>query len=160
MKRIEGKVEAKHARVALVVSRFNSFVVERLVEGALDTLKRIGQVQDDNITIVYVPGAYELPMTANRLAMKKEYDAIIALGAVVRGATPHFDFVAGECSSGLAQVMNTHQVPVAFGVITTDTVEQAIDRAGCKVGNKGAEVTLAALEMIDILRQIDAKELV
>jgi len=141
-------------KFAIVVSRFNSFVVERLLEGAIDALKRHGSVADDDITVVKVPGAYELPVVAKRIAQKGEFDGIIALGAVIRGGTPHFDFVAGECNKGLAQVAMEFTLPVAFGVITTDTIEQAIDRAGVKVGNKGAEAALSAIETVSVLAKI------
>ncbi|WP_298444794.1 6,7-dimethyl-8-ribityllumazine synthase [uncultured Ferrimonas sp.] len=151
---IEGNIAAKDAKIALVVGRFNSFVVESLVEGALDTLKRFGQVSDDNITVVRAPGAFELPLVARRLAAKGEFDAIIALGAVIRGGTPHFDFVAGECNKGLAQVMLEFDTPVSFGVLTVDTIEQAIERAGTKAGNKGGEAALSALEMVNVLNQL------
>ncbi|MBL4910768.1 MAG: 6,7-dimethyl-8-ribityllumazine synthase [Alteromonadaceae bacterium] len=151
---IEANFKASGKKFAIVVSRFNSFVVERLLEGALDALKRHGDVADSDITIVKVPGAYELPIAAKRLAQKGEFDAIIAIGAVIRGGTPHFDFVAGECNKGLAQVAMEFTLPVAFGVITTDTIEQAIDRAGIKVGNKGAEAALSAIEMVNVLAKI------
>ncbi len=151
---VEANFDAKGKKVAIIVSRFNSFVVESLLEGAVDALKRHGNVEDNDITVVRVPGAYELPVAAKRLAQKGGYDAIIAIGAVIRGGTPHFDFVAGECNKGLAQVSMEFTLPVAFGVITTDTIEQAIDRAGLKVGNKGAEAALSALEMINVLEQI------
>jgi 6,7-dimethyl-8-ribityllumazine synthase len=151
---IEANFDASGKKFALVVSRFNSFVVDRLLEGAIDALKRHGNVSDEDITVVKVPGAYELPVAAKRIAAKGEYDAIIALGAVIRGGTPHFDFVAGECNKGLAQVAMEFTLPVAFGVITTDTIEQAIDRAGIKVGNKGAEAALSALEMVNVLAKL------
>ena len=151
---IEANFDAEGKKIAIVVSRFNSFIVESLLEGAVDALKRHGNVADNDITIVRVPGAYELPLAAKRLAQKDEFDAIIAIGAVIRGGTPHFDFVAGECNSGLAQVAMEFTVPVAFGVITTDTIEQAIDRAGTKAGNKGAEAALSALEMVNVLAKI------
>ena len=151
---IEANFNASGKKFAIVVARFNSFVVERLLEGALDALKRHGDVADSDITIVKVPGAYELPVAAKRLAQKGEFDAIIALGAVIRGGTPHFDFVAGECNKGLAQVAMEFTLPVAFGVITTDTIEQAIDRAGVKVGNKGAEAALSAIETVNVLAKI------
>lgn len=154
MKVIEGVLIAPEAKVTIVVSRFNSFLVESLVEGALDTLKRVGQVKDENITIVRVPGAYELPVAAQRVAKKGGTDAIIALGAVIRGGTPHFDFVAGESNKGLAQVSLQYDIPVSFGVLTTDTIEQAIERAGTKAGNKGGEAALGALEMINVLDAI------
>jgi 6,7-dimethyl-8-ribityllumazine synthase len=151
---IEANFDAEGKKIAIVVSRFNSFIVESLLEGAVDALKRHGNVADNDITIVRVPGAYELPLAAKRLAQKDEFDAIIAIGAVIRGGTPHFDFVAGECNSGLAQVAMEFTVPVAFGVITTDTIEQAIDRAGTKAGNKGAEAALSALEMVNVLAKL------
>lgn len=154
MQIIEGSLVAPEAKVTIVVSRFNSFLVESLVEGALDTLKRIGQVKDENITIVRVPGAYELPVAAQRVAKKGGTDAIIALGAVIRGGTPHFDFVAGESNKGLAQVSLQYDIPVSFGVLTTDTIEQAIERAGTKAGNKGGEAAQGALEMINVLNAI------
>ncbi|RCU45239.1 MULTISPECIES: 6,7-dimethyl-8-ribityllumazine synthase [Corallincola] len=151
MKVIEGAIAAPNAKIAIVISRFNSFIVESLLEGAVDTLKRVGQVADDNITVVRVPGAYELPLAAKKVAAKGEYDAIIALGAVIRGGTPHFDYVAGECNKGLAQVSLEASVPVAFGVLTTDTIEQAIERAGTKAGNKGGEAAMSALEMVNVM---------
>lgn len=151
---IEAGVAAPGKKVAIVVSRFNSFVVEKLLEGAVDTLTRIGQINADDITVVRVPGAYELPITAKKVASTGKYDAVIAIGAVIRGGTPHFDFVAGQANSGLAQVALDTGVPVSFGVITTDTDEQAIDRAGVKHGNKGSEAALGALEMINVLGQL------
>ncbi|MCE0557841.1 MULTISPECIES: 6,7-dimethyl-8-ribityllumazine synthase [Motilimonas] len=152
---IEGVIAAPNAKVAIVISRFNSFINESLLAGALDTLKRSGQVKDENITVVRVPGAVELPLATKRVAASKKYDAIIALGCVIRGGTPHFDFVAGECNKGLAQVSMDYDVPVAFGVLTTDTIEQAIERAGTKAGNKGSEAALGALEMVNVLAQLD-----
>ncbi|MDO6444311.1 6,7-dimethyl-8-ribityllumazine synthase [Colwellia sp. 1_MG-2023] len=151
---IEAKFDASGKKVAIVVSRFNSFVVDRLLEGAVDTLIRQGNVADDDITVIKVPGAYELPLVAKKAAKSEKFDAIIAIGAVIRGGTPHFDFVAGECNKGLAQVCLDSEIPVSFGVITTDTIEQAIDRAGLKVGNKGGEAALSALEMINVLSQL------
>lgn len=152
---IEGNVRATGKKFALVVSRFNSFVVESLVDGALDALERHGEVNEQDITLVRVPGAYELPIAAQRLAQTNKFDAIIALGAVIRGSTPHFDFVAGECNKGLAQVSLQHNIPVAFGVITTDSIEQAIERSGTKAGNKGAEAAITALEMVNVLTHIE-----
>ncbi|WJG08417.1 6,7-dimethyl-8-ribityllumazine synthase [Aliiglaciecola sp. LCG003] len=152
---IEGNVRATGKKFALVVSRFNSFVVESLVDGALDTLDRVGEVSDQDITLVRVPGAYELPIVAKKLAEQKKYDAIIALGAVIRGGTPHFEFVAGECNKGLAQVSLEYGIPVSFGVITTDSIEQAIERSGTKAGNKGAEAAMGALEMVNVIAQIE-----
>jgi|SRR5690554_132955 len=151
---IEAGVAAPGKKVAIAVSRFNSFIVDKLLEGAVDSLERIGQISSKDITIVRVPGAYELPITAKKLAQSGKFDAVIAIGAVIRGGTPHFDFVAGQANTGLAQVAMETGIPVAFGVITTDTDEQAIDRAGVKHGNKGAEAALSALEMINVLEQI------
>ena len=152
---IEGNIRATGKKFALVVSRFNSFVVESLVDGALDALERHGEVNDQDITLVRVPGAYELPIAAKKLAEQNKYDAIIALGAVIRGGTPHFEFVAGECNKGLAQVSYDHGIPVSFGVITTDSIEQAIERSGTKAGNKGAEAAISALEMVNVLANIE-----
>jgi 6,7-dimethyl-8-ribityllumazine synthase len=151
---IEGSFEAKGKKIAIVVSRFNHFIVDSLLEGAIDALKRHGNVNDNDITVVRVPGAYELPLVAKKVAAKGESDAIIAIGAVIRGGTPHFDFVAGECNKGLAQVCLDAEIPVSFGVITTDSIEQAIERAGTKAGNKGAEAALGALEMVNVLDKI------
>lgn len=150
---IEGNFQVSQAKFAIVVGRFNSFVVESLLLGAIDTLKRHGVIESD-ITVYRVPGAYELPMVVKRVADKQQFDAIIALGAVIRGGTPHFDYVAGECAKGLAQVSLEKDVPVAFGVLTTDSIEQAIERSGTKAGNKGAEAALTALEMVSLYQQI------
>ena len=155
---IEGNIRATGKKFALVVSRFNSFVVESLVEGALDTLERHGAVNSQDITLVRVPGAYELPIAAKKLAEKGTFDGIIALGAVIRGGTPHFEFVAGECNKGLAQVSLEFGIPVSFGVITTDSIEQAIERSGTKAGNKGAEAALGALEMVNVMANIEGAE--
>ena len=152
---IEGNIRATGKKFALVVSRFNSFVVESLVDGALDALERHGEVNEQDITLVRVPGAYELPIAAKKLAEQNKYDAIIALGAVIRGGTPHFEFVAGECNKGLAQVSLEYGIPVSFGVITTDSIEQAIERSGTKAGNKGAEAAIGALEMVNVLANIE-----
>lgn len=151
---IEGDFSATTARFTLVVARFNSFIVESLLAGALDTLKRQG-VNDNNVTVVRVPGAFEMPMVARKIAERGESDAIIALGAVIRGDTAHFDFVAGQCASGIAAVARETGVPVAFGVLTTDTIEQAMDRAGTKSGNKGADAAMTALEMVSLLRNLE-----
>ncbi len=156
MKVIEGAFIAPKANIAIVISRFNSFINESLLSGAIDTLKRQGQVSDDNITVIRCPGAYELPLIAQRVAKSGKYDAIVALGSVIRGGTPHFDYVAGECNKGLAQVALEYSIPVAFGVLTVDTIEQAIERAGTKAGNKGAEAALSALEMVNVLSQIES----
>lgn len=153
IKVVEGDFVAGTGRYALLVSRWNSFVVESLKEGALDTLRRHG-VPEDQITIYYAPGAFEFPLVAQRIAAKGEYDAIIALGAVIRGSTPHFDYVAGECTKGLAQVSLGANLPVTFGVLTVDTIEQAIERAGTKAGNKGVEAATTALEMVSLLGRL------
>ena len=154
MKVIEGVVATPNARVAIAIARFNNFINDSLLQGAIDALKRIGQVADDNITVVWVPGAYELPLTARVLANTGKYDAVIALGTVIRGGTAHFEYVAGEASSGLGQVSMNTEIPVAFGVLTTESIEQAIERAGTKAGNKGAEAALTALEMINVIKAI------
>lgn len=151
---IEGALRADKARFCLVVSRWNSFVVESLEKGAIDALLRHG-ASEEELTIVRVPGAFEMPVAIERIAAKGGYDAIIALGAVIRGGTPHFDYVAGECVKGMAQVSLKYGLPVAFGVLTVDSIEQAIERAGTKAGNKGAEAAMSALEMVNLLRQID-----
>lgn len=156
MKVLEGSVAAPNAKVAVAIARFNSFINESLLDGAIDALKRIGQVKDENITIVRAPGAYELPLVARRLAESKKFDAIVALGTVIRGGTAHFEYVAGEASSGLGKVAMDAEIPVAFGVLTTENIEQAIERAGTKAGNKGAEAALTALEMVNLIQQIDA----
>ena len=150
----EGDLVIRDARIALLVSRFNSFVVESLLDGALDTLKRHGADERD-LHIVRVPGAYEMPIAAQRLAASKRFDAIIALGAVIRGGTPHFEYVAGECTKGLAMVTMEYGVPVAFGVLTVDTIEQAVERSGTKAGNKGEEAAMSALEMVSLLAKLD-----
>ncbi|CAJ0991405.1 6,7-dimethyl-8-ribityllumazine synthase [Sodalis praecaptivus] len=153
---IEGVVAAPNARVAIAIARFNHFINDSLLDGAVDALKRIGQVKDENITVVWVPGAYELPLAVSALADSKNYDAVVALGTVIRGGTAHFEFVAGECSAGLSAVAARTALPVAFGVLTTESIEQAIERAGTKAGNKGAEAALTALEMINVLQVIKA----
>ena len=153
MQMIEGQYTDADGRYAIVVGRFNQFVVDSLVEGAVDALVRHG-VDEDNITVVRVPGAYEIPLAAQADAEKGDVDAIIALGAVIRGSTPHFDYVAGESASGLNKVQMDTGVPCSFGVLTVDTIEQAIERAGTKSGNKGAEASLVAIEMVSVLRQI------
>lgn len=154
MKVIEGNVVAPAARVAISIARFNNFINNHLLSGALDTLKRIGMVPQENITVVWVPGAYELPLACSALAKTGNYDAVIALGTVIRGGTAHFEYVAGGASNGLAQVAQQSDIPVAFGVLTTENTDQAIERAGTKAGNKGAEAALAALEMINVLKAI------
>jgi len=153
VKSIEGDLVARGARFGIVLGHFNGFIGERLLDGALDTLVRHG-AEAGQIDVVRVPGAFEIPLVLQRLAKSKKYDALIALGAVIRGATPHFDYVAGECAKGLAQVMMQHDVPVAFGVLTVDTIEQAIERAGTKAGNKGVDAALTAIEMVNLLKKL------
>lgn len=152
---VEGQLQVRGARFALLVGRFNSFIVESLVSGAVDCLKRHGAAEQD-LTIVRVPGAFEMPLVAKKLATSKKYDAIIALGAVIRGGTPHFEYVAGECTKGLASVGMEFNLPIAFGVLTVDNIEQAIERAGTKAGNKGVEAAMSAIEMVDLLRCLES----
>jgi 6,7-dimethyl-8-ribityllumazine synthase len=152
---IEGELAAGGARYALLASRFNSFIVEHLVQGALDTLRRHG-ASDDAIEIVRVPGAFELPLAAQRLAASHRYQAVIALGAVIRGSTPHFEYIAGACVRGLADIALQSRIPVVCGVLTVDTIEQAIERAGTKAGNKGAEAALSAIEMVTLLHKLES----
>ena len=154
VRNVEGDFNAAGMRMALVVARFNHFVTDRLVEGALDALVRHGAKEDD-IAIVRVPGAFEIPLAAKRIAAGGKYDAIICLGAVIRGSTPHFDYVAAEVSKGVAAVGLDAGIPVAFGVLTTDSIEQAVERAGTKAGNKGSEAALVAVEMVNLLRHLD-----
>ena len=149
---IEGDLQGQGLKVAIVASRFNGFITERLVEGALDALRRHG-VQEKDITLVKVPGSFELPLAARRASAGK-VDAVIALGALIRGGTPHFDYLSAEVTKGIAQVTLDSGVPVSFGVLTTDTLEQAIERAGTKAGNKGFEAALSAIEMAKLLRQM------
>lgn len=153
IKTIEGDFTASKARFAVVVGRWNSFVVEHLLDGALDFLRRHG-IKDSQLEIIRAPGAFEIPLVCQKLAVKGGYDAIIALGAVIRGGTPHFEYVAGECTKGLAQVSLQFGLPVAFGVLTVDTIEQAIERAGTKAGNKGAEAAASALEMVNLVAKL------
>ena len=150
---IEGDFSAVTAKFVIVVARFNGFVVESLLSGAIDALKRHG-VNENNITVVRVPGAFEMPLATQKIARAKNCDAIIALGAVIRGGTPHFDYVAGECASGLARISLEEQIPVANGVLTTDSIEQAIERSGTKAGNKGADAAMSALEMVSLMRNL------
>ncbi|MCC6364984.1 MAG: 6,7-dimethyl-8-ribityllumazine synthase [Bryobacterales bacterium] len=150
---IEGHLDAKGLRFAIVAGRFNSIITERLLAGALDALRRTG-ASDDGITVVWVPGSWEMPVTARELASSNHYDGIICLGAVIRGDTPHFDYVAGEAAKGLGQVAMQSGVPVAFAVLTTNTVEQAVDRAGAKHGNKGFDAAMTAIEMANLMRQL------
>ncbi len=151
---IEGMMTPNDGRYAIVVTRWNAYVVESLVDGAVDALKRHG-VQEDQLTIIRCPGAFELPLVVKKAAASGRYDAIITLGAVIRGGTPHFEYVAGESVKGMASVMMEQEIPVAFGVLTVDTIEQAIERAGTKMGNKGAEAALAAFEMVSLLKNME-----
>jgi len=151
---IEGELLARDLRFAIVAARFNDFVVEPLIRGALDALRRHGVVEKQ-IEIVRVPGAFDIPIVARKLALAHRHEALIALGCVIRGQTPHFDYVAGECAGGIARIALESGVPIAFGVLTTDTAEQAVDRAGGKAGNKGADAALVALEMANLLRRLE-----
>jgi 6,7-dimethyl-8-ribityllumazine synthase len=153
MKTLEGKLDAKGIRFAIAVSRFNAFITDRLVEGAIDCIKRHGGNEED-ITIVKVPGAFELPLICRKL-VRMNFDAVIALGAVIRGETPHFDYIASQVSKGIATINLEFGKPVTFGVLTTDTVEQAIDRAGVKSGNKGWEAAISAIETVNLLRTLN-----
>jgi len=146
----EGKLEAKGLKFAIIQARFNHFIADRLLEGAIDALERHGAATDD-IEVYKVPGAWEIPLLAQRVAASGKYQAVIALGAVIRGATPHFDYVAGEAAKGLAQASLESGVPIAFGVLTADTIEQAIERAGTKAGNKGFDAALAAIETANLM---------
>lgn len=151
---IEGELLARDLRFAIVAARFNDFVVEPLIRGALDALRRHG-VGDKQIDIVRVPGAFDIPIVARKLALSHRYAALVALGCVIRGQTPHFEYVAGECAGGIARIALESGVPIAFGVLTTENAEQAVDRAGGKAGNKGADAALVALEMANLLRRLD-----
>ena len=155
LRKIEADLSARDLRIGIVATRFNDFIVDSLVRGAVDTLLRHGASEKD-ITLVRVPGAWEMPWAVKKMAAGRRFDAIIALGAVIRGATPHFDYVAGECAKGVAQAGLTADVPVAFGVLTTDTIEQALERAGTKAGNKGADAAMAAIEMARLMTQLEA----
>lgn len=150
---MEGELVAGDLRFALIAARFNDFVVEPLIRGAVDMLKRHG-AKEQQIELVRVPGAFDIPIVARKLALSRRYDALITLGAVVRGQTPHFDYVAGECASGIARIALESGIPIAFGVLTTDTMEQAVDRAGGKAGNKGADAATVAIEMANLLRRL------
>ncbi|MDD7403586.1 MAG: 6,7-dimethyl-8-ribityllumazine synthase [Butyribacter sp.] len=153
MRTIEGNVVAEGAKIAIVGARFNEFIVSKLISGAQDGLVRHG-VNDDDITLVWVPGAFEIPLAAKKLAMSGKYDAVICLGAVIRGATSHYDYVCAEVSKGIAAVSLEAGIPVMFGVVTTDNIEQAIERAGTKAGNKGYDCALGAIEMINLAKQL------
>lgn len=151
----EGKLISENSKYAIVAGRFNEFIVGKLVSGAQDALKRHG-AQEEDVDIAWVPGAFEIPLVAKKLAESGKYDAVITLGAVIRGSTPHFDYVANEVSKGVAAVGLAAGIPVVFGVLTTDTIEQAIERAGTKAGNKGWEAAATAIEMVNLLKQIQA----
>ncbi len=153
MKIIEGKLDASGLKFAIVISRFNEFITNKLLGGALDTLKR-NNADENNITTVWVPGSFEIPAMAKRLVERDSYDAVICLGAVIRGSTPHFDYVAAEVSKGIANIGLNSKIPVIFGVITTDTIEQAIERAGTKSGNKGADAAFSAIEMANLFKLV------
>lgn len=151
---IEGNLIATGIRVGIVVSRFNEFITSKLLGACVDTLKRHGAKEDD-IDVVWCPGAYEIPLVARRAADTGRYDVVVCLGAVIRGATPHFDYVAGECAKGIAGVSQATGVPAIFGVLTTNTIEEAVERAGTKAGNKGADAAVTAIEMFNLLRELD-----
>ena len=153
MKTVEGKVVAEGLKIGIVGARFNEFIVSKLISGARDGLVRHG-VNDDDITLAWVPGAFEIPLVAKKMALSGKYDAVICLGAVIRGATSHYDYVCAEVSKGIAAVSLEAQIPVMFGVVTTDNIEQAIERAGTKAGNKGYDCALGAVEMVNLIRQI------
>jgi 6,7-dimethyl-8-ribityllumazine synthase len=153
MKTFEGKLSAQGLRFGIIVPRFNDFICDRLLGGALDALRRSG-ADDEDVDLFRVPGSFEIPLMAKKVALTERYDAIVCLGAVIRGATAHFDYVASEVSKGIALVSLEAGIPVTFGVLTTDTIEQAIERAGSKAGNKGFESAMAAIEMADLLRQV------
>ncbi len=153
MKNLEGKLTAKGLRFGIVLSRFNNFISERLLEGALDALRRSGAEEED-CSVVRVPGAFEIPLAAKKLAKSNRYDAIICLGAVIRGATPHFGYIATEVTKGIAGVSLENEVPVSFGVLVTDSIEQAIERAGTKIGNKGFDAAMSAIEMANLMKEI------
>ncbi len=154
-KKLEGHLDAKGKRFVIVVSRFNNFLTDKLLEGAIDCLKRHG-ADEDQISVAYVPGAFEIPYVAAKLAEKKDNDAVICLGAIIRGATPHFDFISAESAKGIAKIGMDSGKPVIYGVVTTDTIEQAIERAGTKAGNKGWDAAAAAIEMINLYETIGA----
>lgn len=148
----EGKFVGTDLKVAIVVSRFNDFITNRLLDGAKDTLVRHG-VEDSNIDVAYVPGAFEIPLVSKKLAQKGEYDAVITLGCVIRGATSHYDYVCNEVAKGVSKANDVSDIPVIFGVLTTESIEQAVERAGTKAGNKGAEAAVSAIEMANLLKQ-------
>lgn len=154
MRTFEGKFDGKDIKIAIVAGRFNEFITSKLVGGALDVLKR-NDVSEENIDIAWVPGAFEIPLITKKLANTQKYDAIIALGAVIKGSTPHFDYVCAEVSKGVAQISLQSELPVIFGVLTTNNIEEAIERAGTKAGNKGADAAFSAIEMINLIKEIE-----
>ena len=156
MKTYEGSLVAKSMKVAIVAARFNEFITSKLIGGAMDGLSRHG-VQENDVHLAWVPGAFEIPLIASKLAASGKYDAVICLGAVIRGSTSHYDYVCAEVSKGIAQVSLQSQIPVLFGVLTTDTIEQAIERAGTKAGNKGYDCAVSAIEMVNLLHELDAE---
>lgn len=153
IKTFEGKLVSEGKKYGIVVGRFNEFIGSKLLDGAIDTLRRHG-AEDENIEIAWVPGAFEIPLAAKKMVSTDKYDAVICLGAVIRGATAHFEYVSSEVTKGIAQISLNAEIPVIFGVLTTDTIEQAIERAGTKAGNKGSEAALAAIEMANLLSEI------
>jgi 6,7-dimethyl-8-ribityllumazine synthase len=153
MRTFEGKFDGRDVKIAIVAGRFNEFITSKLVGGALDVLKR-NDVSEENIDIAWVPGAFEIPLITKKLANTQKYDAIIALGAVIKGSTPHFDYVCAEVSKGVAQISLQSELPVIFGVLTTNNIEEAIERAGTKAGNKGADAAFSAIEMINLIKEI------
>jgi 6,7-dimethyl-8-ribityllumazine synthase len=153
MRTTEGQLVVRDERIAIIAARFNEAIVENLISGAVDALKRHG-ASDTQLHLVRVPGAYELPLAAQRLAKARQVDGIVALGVVIRGATPHFDYVCSECASGLQRVSLEYSLPIGFGVLTCDSIEQAVERSGTKAGNKGADVAMATIEMINVMQQL------
>lgn len=153
MKTLEGKLTAKNMKIAIVVARFNEFITSKLLGGCIDCLIR-HEAADEDLTVAWVPGAFEIPMAAKKLAESGKYDAVICLGAVIRGATPHFDYVCAEASKGIAQVSMQTGVPVAFGVLTTENIQQAVERAGTKAGNKGVDCAMTAMEMVNLFKEM------
>lgn len=153
MKTLEGKLTAKNMKIAIVVARFNEFITSKLLSGCIDCLIR-HEAADEDLTVAWVPGAFEIPMAAKKLAESGKYDAVICLGAVIRGATPHFDYVCAEVSKGIAQVSMQTGVPVAFGVLTTENIQQAVERAGTKAGNKGVDCAMTAMEMVNLFKEM------
>lgn len=153
MKTLEGKLTAKNMKIAIVVARFNEFITSKLLSGCIDCLIR-HEAADEDLTVAWVPGAFEIPMAAKKLAESGKYDAVICLGAVIRGATPHFDYVCAEASKGIAQVSMQTGVPVAFGVLTTENIQQAVERVGTKAGNKGVDCAMTAMEMVNLFKEM------